>query len=180
MLIMYAFNKIQSLPASILECTRKSIKSALSKEDKLTLAGYSFIDIDSNSFRLLTNLKHLNLAWNKCPNLSRSRLTDLNNLETLSIDCCSINSIEAHTFHELTNLKILDLSWNRIHALSRPQMTGLGNLVRLDLHECTMTRIEKDTFQEMKALKDLDLSFNQFDEFSRLNGLSRYTLNLYY
>ncbi|XP_044522905.1 toll-like receptor 7 [Gracilinanus agilis] len=144
------------------------------------------LNIDSGSFRNLTNLKSLYLDANQLSeipldlpsnlqllsleanhifSITRENLTDLVNLEILYLgqNCyfrnpCNVSfSIEKDAFRSLRNLTLLSLKADNLTTV--PTVLP-SSLTELYLYNNNIQSIEKDDFQNLYQLQILDLSGN--------------------
>ena len=139
------------------------MKSRLSLE-YLDMTNNRLKVIDSDTFKGLNALKHLNLCHNRIESISPFAFTDhvrhLVELD-LSHNLLTDSSIEFLLFATLTNLKYLNLNNNKLTTLSNHLLLNFYSLEYLGLNGNNLKTFE--LFQLSRSnefLKVLDLSFN--------------------
>lgn len=93
-----------------------------------------------DAFIGMTQLKRLNLSWNK------------------------ISEIESENFADMTELNFLDLSHNQIELLESNAFSGLSELQELNLSHNLLKGLGTGVFDSLMNLKILNLSFNRLRE----------------
>lgn len=111
------------------------------------------LDLSDNFITDLTSVFQNGTAVKKCI----SGLSQLQNLQSLSLSNNSLLSIQVLTLCNFSMLKRLDLSYNKISDIDDELFTGLFNLQHLDLHENRDLKITNKTFQYLTSLVELNL-----------------------
>ncbi|KAL4271495.1 hypothetical protein GQ457_13G030200 [Hibiscus cannabinus] len=143
-------------------------------------AFYSPLFLSSSFFstrwlNYLTNLKYLDLSWNKIESISNQDETQLRlaNLEQLDLSVNSFRNNKLSFFKEFPNLKSLIMSRNYLQgSLDIKGLENLTNLKKLDLSD---NRIESlESYKELKLthLRELNLDSNLLSNsvFASLKG----------
>lgn len=145
-----------------------SLKSLNISDTALYLAN------DFNPFRLLTELKTLDISHNSLDTLNFAVLAiTLNQLhEFYAADCEITNALDVIAYLS-SAIRILDLSENPMQhfQLNATHLQMLRDLQYLNLSNTNLMRIEHDAFYQQSMLHSLDISNNQLREFDvRLVG----------
>ncbi|XP_043916354.1 peroxidasin homolog [Protopterus annectens] len=118
-------------------------------------------DLQSGSFKKLTNLNTLLLNNNLIKRIPRKVFEDLESLQYLYIYKNEIHTIDHQAFKGLVSLEQLYLHFNNIEVLDPDTFDGLPKLERLFLHNNRISRIPTETFSRLNSLKRLRLDSNK-------------------
>jgi Leucine-rich repeat (LRR) protein len=168
----------------------------------LSLRHLRSANLACHHFEDMSNLTHLDLAFNNLTFLPEDLLIELDSLvsldlsnnhlhifppgffntstllEKLYLDNNELEEISENLFTNASALCYLSLCRNKINNISSASFAGLVNLKYLDLSQNQIRRLLPDTFSELKSLKYIDLSENYFKRlhpllFSGLKFLSQ-------
>ncbi|XP_020029357.2 toll-like receptor 5 [Castor canadensis] len=103
---------------------------------QLDLSHGFIFSLNSEVFKMLKDLKILNLSYNK------------------------INTIADRAFYGLDSLQILNISYNLLGELHNSNFHGLPSIAYIDLQKNHIGIIQKETFIFLKKLQTLDLRDN--------------------
>ncbi|XP_067940252.1 leucine-rich repeat protein lrrA-like [Watersipora subatra] len=95
----------------------------------------------------LTNLKELNISWNKLDYDSLVGIEKLVSLEKLDMKFCDLKKLPFR-FDSLTSLKELNISSNKLDSDSMVGMEKLMALEKLSLHSCDLTKLPLSSLDE--------------------------------
>ena len=122
-----------------------------------------------------THLKQLELNRNKINKLDTVKLSDMKNIESLSLETNQLTIIDKFTLKSNT-LKRLSLSCNPIELIEPGVFDNLTQLIRLYLEKLNLkdTDVQSNLFVKLTKLKELSLNHNQLENVSSemFNGLA--------
>ncbi|XP_022919803.1 leucine-rich repeat-containing protein 15-like isoform X1 [Onthophagus taurus] len=122
----------------------------------------SFIEVDENSFKTLTNLTDLTFSENLGVNRLPHKLFEKNiRLENLYLIRNNFSEVENDSFSSLPNLKHLDLSFNKLKELNKDLFQSNVMLMELLLQRNELEHLEEGIFDNLSQLKTIDLAFNK-------------------
>lgn len=124
------------------------------------------------AFEPLSNLKVLDLTWNKVTSIQENGFKGLSNLKTLKLSRNQLQKFKLHTFENVPILEELLLNNNQIETIEDGTFT-LANLRRLDLSHNKLRELSNLIFIDCKKLEYLDLRSNHITSIKR----SLYNLN---
>jgi hypothetical protein len=143
--------RIISLPASL---------------EHIELSNNAIRVIEPDAFRLLKELKHLNLNSNKLTaQTAFPAFAHLARLEHLKLRCNMIDSLEGLKAVRLPCLQALDLDMNNVTKLSKQTFATLPGLAMLKLSNNRISEIETGAFDGMFNLRVLYLDDNRLKAF---------------
>lgn len=122
----------------------------------------SYFLLRKKGFVGMTNLKVLNLSFNRINGIINETFVGLTNLAVLGLKNCSLFFIGNDSFASLPNLKFLDLENNPFGAtitLKKETFRGLENLEVLLLAGCSISQLNSP-FEYLKSLVHLGLERN--------------------
>ncbi|CAG9762465.1 unnamed protein product [Ceutorhynchus assimilis] len=108
----------------------------------------------------LTDLKLLNLSYNKIRQIHFNGFEGLENLKSLDL---SFNAVEYFTqswFQSLKSLEEFYLRGNILRSINDQPPIEINSLKVLDISKCGITKLDKDTLKFLPNLKMLDISEN--------------------
>lgn len=118
-------------------------------------------------FRLLPNLKELDLSYNQHKFIRLVHFKNFQNLRFLNLSHNKkLSKIWPQTFLENSKLKILNLGHCALKSLYANMFSGLTSLVHLDLSYNGIDYIEDGSFEGILGLKELFLQGNPVSRFS--------------
>lgn len=120
--------------------------------------------LDNTSFNTLTELKHLNLSFNKISNISENAFQKNYKLKSLSLMSNEIKHLHPNTFSTLVDLESIDLTRNHLKKLEKHLFINNRNLVYLDVKFNELSEISGVIFHHLPMLKSVDLSFNRIEK----------------
>jgi Leucine-rich repeat (LRR) protein len=146
-----------------------------------------FTTIDSNTFKSLVNLEHLDLSHNSIESIELGSFSNLTRLKKLRLDhnrlsnwnfssclnklvsleqlCLVSNGISSLEINEcLTPLRFLNLSQNELTLLPKNAFANLPNLVNLNLSQNEINEAESGAFDGLIHLRTLNLAGNDLVE----------------
>ncbi len=128
----------------------------------ISLTNLQITNLESDSFRNLTQLKDLYLFYNSLTCLDDSNLfVDLIDLRYLSLGVNQLSSLDPFLFNSLTNLISLDLSFNQLTELNSFSFVSLSSLENLYLSGNRLISLDSSLFNILISLYRLDLRRNQ-------------------
>lgn len=131
----------------------------LNKIEEVNLSCNKIDEIPLNLFSPnSTNLKNLNLSFNRLRKISKKTFYNLINIENLILSYNNISEIENDTFTFLPNLQHLDLSYNNIQPSSIRSLQGIPDLIGLSLAYNPNLSNALQGFVASWSLKELDAS----------------------
>lgn len=120
----------------------------------------SYFSLGKNRFVGMTNLKVLNLSYNRINGILNDTFTGLTNLTILGLKNATIFYLGNDSFASLRNLKLLNLENNPLgKTLNKEIFTGLENLKVLLLAGCSLSTLNSP-FVYLKSLQHLGLERN--------------------
>ncbi|XP_023222761.1 protein artichoke-like isoform X1 [Centruroides sculpturatus] len=164
--------------------------------NELSMQHNSFLNFPS--LTTFTNLRKLNVNYNRIKALPKNILMSVNQLDELSLSYNLITEIPDGTFQNFINLRVLNLRGNNLPQLSSDKLRissstlehlDLGNndisrvtrldfprMVSLNLDNNKLSTLSPDSFDQMTNLKHLNLSRNRLerlfpDSFIKIHGL---------
>ncbi|KAJ8915045.1 hypothetical protein NQ315_016020 [Exocentrus adspersus] len=125
------------------------------------------LEIESEAFYNLPNLKTLLLSGNKLqnfpPDATRSNITYLDLRQNSgNLFSPSYFSLKSSRFANLTHLTYLNLNFNRLNVICNKTVKGLENLIVLGLKNSTLYHIQNNSFVSLRNLWFLNLENNYF------------------
>uniref|UniRef100_UPI00358E8D20 leucine-rich repeat-containing G-protein coupled receptor 5 isoform X1 n=1 Tax=Myxine glutinosa TaxID=7769 RepID=UPI00358E8D20 len=156
---------------------------------ELRLAGNDLVDLSTNCFSGLKNLRVLTLQNNQFHHIPAHALQNLPNLQSLRFDANHIEEVPVGSFSalhrlrhlwlddnalrvvpmealgELPSLQALTLALNHIRVIPSMAFKNLSNLIVLRLHNNRIERLDGGCFEGLHSLDYLDLNDNQLTEF---------------
>ncbi|KAJ8915034.1 hypothetical protein NQ315_016009 [Exocentrus adspersus] len=125
------------------------------------------LEIESEAFYNLPNLKTLLLSGNKLQNFpadaTRSNITYLDLQQNSgNLFSPSYFSLKSSRFANLTHLAYLNLNFNRLNVICNKTFKGLENLIVLGLKNSTLYHIQNNSFVSLRNLWFLNLENNYF------------------
>ncbi|TRZ00082.1 hypothetical protein DNTS_004636 [Danionella cerebrum] len=143
--------------------TYHRIFSLLTNLTHLDLAYNMIGTIPSLVFKNLPrSIQHLRLSHNKLMSLNWTQMRLFRNLETLSLSYNLISEISSNLSVDVPSLKLLDLQHNRISTLKGGFLQGVLNLKVLDLSHNHLESVNQSTFPTKSNLVQLHLHGNPF------------------
>ncbi len=157
----------------------------------LTLGRNLLVNLESGTFKGMTELVELDLYGNRLKTLPVRIFDDLHNLTQLILYANDLDNLDAALFHNLLNLETLYLFDNKLTYVSPNLFKNLRNLdslsllyndiasvsgcpfqdlIKLTFFELTRNRIEKIdqcTFENLSSLLVLFMGYNQIQELPR-------------
>lgn len=126
-----------------------------------------YFEIDRDTFLKCTELRILNLSFNRIKALYDYTFTGLDNLKILNLENGTVYHIGPGTFKHMKHLELLNLANNPLAAfpnqnLSSPQFEGLNELKIMNLKNCGIKHLYDDDniFEMMPLLTHLILRNN--------------------
>ncbi|KAL5152661.1 F-box/LRR-repeat protein 14 [Glycine soja] len=134
------------------------------------------------TFEVLTNLKSLEISFNKVTDFGISFLKELPALSNLNLSRCNLSNDGCEKFSRLENLKVLNLGFNDITDACLAHLKGLTKLKSLNLDSC---RIEDEGLvhlaghQQLNCLElsDTGIGSNGLHHLSGLSNLEKINLS---
>lgn len=129
--------------------SRKNVKNKL----------YEFKNVKHLDETLLGNVKDIKIYTTKIDNLYADAVHDLNELETLRMPGCGIQTISPGAFRNLPKLNVTHLEYNAIEVID----VGIFNhlpIAFLFLHENKIRTIHSEAFDNMPKLSVIKLNQN--------------------
>ncbi len=123
----------------------------------------------------LTNLRYLDLSYNKIKSLKGVRINRLSKLEKLYLQGNQIKSLEGVDFTGMDKLERLNLDNNKINSLKKVDLSPLTNLKRLDMDKNNISSFKDVNFSGIQNLDYLYLSYNKI---SSMDGFKKILQNL--
>ncbi|XP_057337663.1 leucine-rich repeat-containing protein 15-like [Microplitis mediator] len=167
-------NNIKNLCTIYINCNGISLASAVNLEF-LSISNSELQGIDSNSFRDLTNLRHLDLSFNILREMPVV-LRYLVNLKTLLLNNNQIETIP--DISVIVSLEHFSIANNKIGSMDCSTFSGLSNLKKLNLSNNALSKFVSGSLDDLILLEELDLSGNKF--FTLPDDWISYNLNLQY
>uniref|UniRef100_A0A8D8DQ52 Leucine-rich repeat-containing G-protein coupled receptor 4 n=1 Tax=Culex pipiens TaxID=7175 RepID=A0A8D8DQ52_CULPI len=130
---------------------------------ELSLADCAITAIHESAFKLLPNIKSINLKGNRIKSLHSSKVFENNpKLEHLNFAHNELEFIILNQFQELKALRSVNLNHNRLLSNQRgtPFLISFF-LEKLSCHLCSFYQIDDVTLSGLIKLKELDLSHNE-------------------
>ncbi|XP_072348549.1 uncharacterized protein [Scyliorhinus torazame] len=115
---------------------------------------------------LPTNIRVLNVSFNKIWKLPARQLRNLTQLEYLRLDNNHLVKIDPWAFWKLSNLQMLNLSCNHLETLNHRSFQFLTNLTNLILQRNRLTGMSGAIVFPLKRLSVLDISYNSLSNVS--------------
>ncbi|XP_074037784.1 toll-like receptor 7 [Leptinotarsa decemlineata] len=152
--------KMISLDQNHLKIRR--VFSTCIKLEVLTIRTNRIMDIESNAFDNMTNLRELDLGFNNSESIPDS-INNLKSLTTLTLHYNRLKSISPYFFSSLNKLQIFDLLGNQLRTITPNTFNGLQSLEDLNLENNILTNLDLQTvLSDLKSLKTIKLSNNSF------------------
>jgi Leucine-rich repeat (LRR) protein len=120
-------------------------------------------EIKSNTFENCTNLKTIDLSFNKIETIADGLFEMLENLTNLNLKSNCIIEIDQHTFDGCQKLKYLNLEENRLEYLAEEAFQELADLEKLYLGSNQLFEISSYQFADLKSLRILHLDNNKLE-----------------
>ncbi|KAJ1692404.1 hypothetical protein LUZ63_009102 [Rhynchospora breviuscula] len=116
-------------------------------------------------FSHLSNLRYLDLSWNKLSNkIDWSAINEMHLLEALMLSRCDLSEIPIDLYHvNLTSLTKLDLSSNQFNVTLPNWMWNFTGLLYIDLSYSKFQGSIPDTLSNLVSLNYLSLGGNNFE-----------------
>lgn len=128
--------------------------------------GSSYFSLGKNRFVNMTNLKVLNLSYNRINGIFNDTFNGLTNLVILGLKNATIFYLSNSSFVALQNLKFLNLENNPLsNTLTKETFKGLENLKVLLLSGCSLSTLNSP-FIYLKSLEHLGLERNNLHSLS--------------
>lgn len=152
--------------------------------EQLSLKENGLFDLPEDVFYDLTNLKLLDLSFNRLK-LINNIFDKLINLEHLHLGHNNLQILEEGSLRNLNRLELLYLQRNKLEKLSKESFEGLSSLTHLDLTSNFIKTFQSDVFLPLVNLVDLTLDENPLESFQgklfennkKLNKLSIFMEN---
>ncbi|XP_076344640.1 leucine-rich repeat neuronal protein 1-like [Tachypleus tridentatus] len=133
-------------------------------------------------FQNLTELRFLDLSYNKFRTLLNGVFRGIRKLETLLVSTGHLKFIDEQVFDDMNKLKYLNLKENSIHSLSAEWFYDMMNLEFLEFSHNKMFYLNGGTFSAAISLRHLSLSHNRIrgiheNAFVGLRNLTTLLLN---
>ncbi|XP_059180837.1 toll-like receptor 13 [Centropristis striata] len=167
------------------------INCGLRQISNTTFAGYrrlktlqlnhNRLDIQRDTFKVLTHLTFLSFDCSKVRDIDTSWFITLKKLTHLSLVKNEITELPSKAFSALTQLQDLKLRCNLLKYITKKPFSNLRKLTRLNLSQNIIDFIEFNTFEDLTGLLFLDLSGNRImrltpDILSGLSNLRQFIL----
>ncbi|CAF0996665.1 unnamed protein product [Adineta steineri] len=130
--------------------------------------------IRKDDFKVLRQLRILNLQDNQIHTIDTDAFRDLTSLEKLRLNGNKLNHLVDGTFGSLKQLQRLDLSSNRLRAIKKGTLQGLQEIDNLQLDHNEISCIEAEAINGLNRLEIIRLHDNQFVCDCRLLWLAKY------
>ena len=111
-----------------------SYNEFLLKLSSLTIRNNQILNLEANSFQMLTNLVSLDLSSNSIEEIQSFSFVGLNSLDGLMLFPNKIRKIECNSFLGLKSLVKLELNSNFINNIPKGTFNGLNSLIKLELY----------------------------------------------
>lgn len=128
----------------------------------------SYFSLGKNRFSRMTNLRVLNLSYNRINSIFNDTFNGLKNLKILGLKNATIFFLANNSFVSLKNLKFLNLESNPLGktiTLTKEIFNGLENLEILLLGGCSLSSLNSP-FVYLKSLRHLGLERNYLHSIS--------------
>ncbi|XP_013794898.1 leucine-rich repeat neuronal protein 3-like [Limulus polyphemus] len=112
-------------------------------------------------FQNVTELRFLDLSFNKFRTLFNKVFRGIHKLETLFITNGHLKFIDEHVFDDMNKLKRLNLKGNAIHSMPAEWFYDMINLEVLELDHNEIFYLNSGTFAAVNNLRYLSLSHNR-------------------
>ncbi|XP_057337579.1 protein artichoke-like [Microplitis mediator] len=145
-------NNIKNLCTIYINCNGISLASAVNLEF-LSISNSELQGIDSNSFRDLTNLRHLDLSFNILREMPVV-LRYLVNLKTLLLNNNQIETIP--DISVIVSLEHFSIANNKIGSMDCSTFSGLSNLKKLNLSNNALSKFVSGSLDDLILLEELD------------------------
>lgn len=126
----------------------------------LDLSRNLITDLPRNAFEGLTELKCINLAYNRLFVTPFQAFRALINIEQMDLSHNKLLSVLDNYFAMNAKLKVLLLQYNAIEKLSQYSLFGLSNLHHLDVSYNQLLTIDRSAFDSLIKLDTLNLRGN--------------------
>lgn len=117
--------------------------------------------IPSNVLTIFQNLSELSILNGYLKQIPRGIFAEKNQLVSLTLNKCEIDSIEADAFINLKYLEKLNLDINQLKRLNKRIFSGLENLKEFTANQNKISSIDNDTFDSLVQLVKLELKSNE-------------------
>ncbi|CAG7822034.1 unnamed protein product [Allacma fusca] len=132
---------------------------------QLDLSYNKIVELGNLNFGNLRNLAYLNISYNQIQSLSELSFRGLFSLVTLDLTGNWIESVDYQVFQDLDQLSVLDMSRNRLKYVDWNILHKLGNLQVVSLSNNfirTLNRMFLSTnYWTLDSIMELNLNFNQ-------------------
>ena len=160
------------------------IISKLNNLIKLDISG-SYFNVEKNPFDHMNKLEILKLNRCSLRYLTSSCFKNLTNLRSIELEFNRLEKLPEDLFKYNTKLESILLSWNYLKILNKNQFSNLKELKELHLECNALSQINKDTFINLDKLELLFLSDNNIkhlngDEFDNLKSNCKIYLECFY
>jgi Leucine-rich repeat (LRR) protein len=120
-------------------------------------------EIKKNTFENCTDLRIIDLSFNKIESIAADSFEMLENLTDLNLNSNLLKGIDPHTFSGCQMLIYLNLNGNRLEYLAEETFEYLFNLEELYLGSNQLSEISSCQFADLKRLQILHLENNKFE-----------------
>lgn len=163
--------KIQDVPIKVInEYTFWGINSTL---EELRIVNSSLTEFPREAFKVLGNLKILEINHHKIQSLNNNEFDDSQlpvKLEKFIVTNGQIVELGANTFQHLKKVKIIDLHGNQIEVLKKNQFRGLRDAEVLDISFNNIAKLDSSHIADLTKLTFCNASHNKLTELSRYEG----------
>ena len=179
-------NHLIRIPSTALHNTLRSlsysspeIELGRSSLKHIDLSENIFISIEQTSFNQLDKVQEIHLDSCSIRTIENNAFEGLNTLYLLSLDNNHLTTVPSEALNQLTSLKLLRLSGNLIKQLHPDSFDNLSRLEELKLNNGSLIEIYDGAFRSLRSLKRLDLAYN--GNLTRIEkGTFDHLPNLYY
>jgi Leucine-rich repeat (LRR) protein len=160
--------KIRNVPIKMInEYSFWGINTTL---EELRIVNSSLINFPREAFRVLGNLKILELDGHNIQALNNNEFDDSQlpaKLERFYVTNGNVTELGASTFQHLKKVKFIDLHGNHISALKKNQFRGLRDAEVLDISFNDIVKLDSTHIADLTKLSSCNASHNKLSELSR-------------
>uniref|UniRef100_A0A8D0B5N3 Uncharacterized protein n=1 Tax=Salvator merianae TaxID=96440 RepID=A0A8D0B5N3_SALMN len=129
----------------------------------LNLQHNLFTSMKPGTFENCTQLKHLNMAFNRMKRLPKTLFQSLHSFQSLSLANNNFTKVP-NAVSNLSSLQSLDLSFNKIDRVFPLDFFCLNNLTSLSIAGNRISDLHSDLFSNLSRLQELNLQNNIITE----------------